>query len=166
MRIDKRKLVRTQRRVFILVCICLIALVSLQCNRVGDQKSTRESKVTALYPGDERIFFQEWNGMDASYLMFLPLFAHDTGGDNLEPVPVLVERWEHADDYKKWTYYIRKDVKWHDGVQFTAHDIKFTMDLRLHPDVIGRRPGGYSVDVIDDFTLTVTYKKPTDGHDT
>ena len=98
-------------------------------------------------------------------MMFLPLVALE-GDEYGEPQPVLAQRWEHSEDYTKWTFSLRTDVKWHDGVPVTAHDIKFTMDLRQHPALIGGKLDRYSVEILDDFRFTVTYKKPTDGLDT
>lgn len=114
--------------------------------------------------GDERIFLQDYWGMQASYLMFLPLVALEGYGYG-DPQPVLAERWEHSEDYREWIFFLRKDVKWHDGVPVTAHDIKFTLDLRQHPAISTGVAARSSVEVLDDFTFKVTYKKPTDGLD-
>jgi peptide/nickel transport system substrate-binding protein len=132
-------------------------LASIHCKR-GDRAEPNESSVTIGYYGDERIFLQEYWDMGAEYLMFLPLTAYDSIGDQ----PVLTERWEHSEDYREWTYFLRKDVRWHDGVPVTAHDIKFTMDLRQHPAVWGGGTDLYSFEIFDDFTFKVTLKKPPD----
>jgi peptide/nickel transport system substrate-binding protein len=109
-----------------------------------------ESSVTIGYHGDERI---------SEYLMFLPLTENDEKGER----PVLAERWEESEDHRECTYFLRKDVRWHDGVPVTAHDIKFTMDLRQHPAITGRYPEGYSFEIFDDFTFKVTLKNPILG---
>lgn len=40
----------------------------------------------------------------------------------------LADSWKSEQDDKVWTFSIVKNAKWHDGVPFTAHDIKFTYD--------------------------------------
>jgi peptide/nickel transport system substrate-binding protein len=45
----------------------------------------------------------------------------------LDPTPWLAERWEISPDGKTYTYYLRKDVKWHDGTPLTADDVAFSM---------------------------------------
>ena len=40
--------------------------------------------------------------------------------------PSLAESWERSDDGLTWTFHIRRDVRWHDGQPFTAHDVDFT----------------------------------------
>jgi len=47
-----------------------------------------------------------------------------------EPMPWLAEDWslESVPSGTKITYYLRDDVYWHDGVQFTADDVKFCLE--------------------------------------
>ena len=121
--------------------------------------------MTVLYIGDERIMNGNYWGMEAQYLMFLPLVAYE--GDEAGDIePRLAERWEHSDDYRTWTFYLRKDVRWHDGVPTTAHDVKFTEDLFKHSDVTKAGEDAYSVTVLDDFALRIVYKKPIDALNT
>ena len=40
----------------------------------------------------------------------------------LKPVPGIAERWEVSEDGKNYTFYIRKNAKWSDGVPITAED--------------------------------------------
>ena len=64
----------------------------------------------------------------------------------------LAKSWEHSPDYRSWTIHLRTDVRWHDGVPVTAHDVKFTLDLLSHPDVLQESPDAYTVTVLDDST--------------
>ncbi len=144
-------------RYLAIACLCLSVLASSQCSR-GDRAKPKDSTVIVGYYGDERIFLHDYWGMEATYLMFLPLVESMYG--YIEPRPVLAERWEHSEDFKEWTFYLRKDVKWHDGVPATAHDIKFTIDLRKK---LGR--GGGSVEVLDDYTVKVAFSEPKNALD-
>lgn len=40
----------------------------------------------------------------------------------LEAVPAVAEKWTPSDDFKTWTFYLRKDAKWSNGKNVTAHD--------------------------------------------
>ena len=42
--------------------------------------------------------------------------------------PSLAESWERSDDGLTWTFHLRRDVTWHDGEPFTAHDVDFTFN--------------------------------------
>jgi peptide/nickel transport system substrate-binding protein len=48
----------------------------------------------------------------------------------------LAESWEHSDDGLTWTFHLRKDVRWHDGTGFTAHDVDFTFNQIIYNENI------------------------------
>lgn len=112
------------------------------------------SILTIAYPGDERLLSPYWD-MPAKFLVFEPLMEVDSAG---EIRGALARRWEHSSDYRATTFHLRTDVRWHDGVPFTAHDVKFTLDLAGHPDALMFSTGVDSVQVHDDSTATVHYK--------
>ncbi|HZJ83481.1 MAG TPA: ABC transporter substrate-binding protein, partial [Clostridia bacterium] len=62
-------------------------------------------------------------------LIYEGLFAYD---ENLNLVPSLVERWEVLEDGKKWHFYLKEEIKWHNGNELTAEDVKYTFDLLYH----------------------------------
>src|SRR5207244_1106420 len=55
-------------------------------------------------------------------------------------IPDLAERWEVSPDAKMYTFFLRKNVKWHDGQPFTGRDVVFTFsrDL-LNPNQVKSR---------------------------
>jgi peptide/nickel transport system substrate-binding protein len=58
-------------------------------------------------------------------------------------IPDLAQRWEISPDGKKYTFYLRKGVKFHDGADFTAEDVKATYERIARPPkgvVIPRTP--------------------------
>ena len=58
-------------------------------------------------------------------------------------IPDLAHKWDIAPDGKKYTFHLRKGVKFHDGAPFTAEDVKATFDRIVHPPkgvVIPRSP--------------------------
>src|SRR5882672_39384 len=47
----------------------------------------------------------------------------------------LAERWSWQDSFHKLVFFLRSNVKWHDGKPFSAKDVKYTFDtLREAPD--------------------------------
>jgi len=84
--------------------------------------------------------------------------------ENYEPEPAVAESWEWVND----TYIIfkiRKDVYWHDGVQLTAEDVKFTYDAVLDPETGSVDYKTFSdvieeVILIDKFTVAFKLKHP------
>ena len=46
--------------------------------------------------------------------------------------PALAESWDRSDDGMTWTFHLRRDVTWHDGEPFTAHDVDFTFNRIIY----------------------------------
>lgn len=53
----------------------------------------------------------------------------------LDVFPMLAENWQWNDDSTSITLFLRKNVFWHDSVQFTANDVVYTYDLYSDPEV-------------------------------
>ena len=49
-------------------------------------------------------------------------------GDTI--IPELAEKWSWQDNYRNLVFFLRHDVKWHDGKPFTSQDVKYTFDMR------------------------------------
>jgi peptide/nickel transport system substrate-binding protein len=54
-------------------------------------------------------------------------------------IPELAERWSWQESYKYLVFFLRRNVKWHDGKPFTSADVKYTFDVaREAPDATAR----------------------------
>jgi ABC-type transport system substrate-binding protein len=53
---------------------------------------------------------------------------------NFNIVPSLAEYWEISPDGKTYTFYLRRGVKFHDGSQLTAADVKFSFERILNKE--------------------------------
>lgn len=87
--------------------------------------------------------------------------------EKLQFEPALAESWEILDGGKKVIFHLRKDVKWHDGKQFTASDCVFTFEKVLDPTTNTFNRGLFRVmgenikfKAIDDFTLEADLPRP------
>jgi len=99
---------------------------------------------------------------DLSALLFTGLTKFD---DNGLLVPDLAERWEIADGGKSYTFYLRRDVRWHDRTPFTADDVVFSIKAMQAPDFQGSPEvadlwRGVGVEELDDYTIRFTLKEP------
>ncbi|MBI2864307.1 MAG: ABC transporter substrate-binding protein [Chloroflexi bacterium] len=79
--------------------------------------------------------------------------------------PGLAERWEVAPDGKTHTFFIRKGVKFHDGSDLAAADVKFSIDRIMAPDSKSAsaslwRDAVTSVEIKDDYTVVLHLKEP------
>ncbi|MGD8539297.1 MAG: ABC transporter substrate-binding protein [Candidatus Aminicenantes bacterium] len=145
---------RPKRKAITLVCLFIGVFAAMQCSRETDRTGIEASTITILYPTDERAL-GPIHDMPAKFLVFLPLVTY---GKNGKLERRLAESWEHSPDYRTWIIHLRKDVRWHDGVPVTAHDIKFTLDLYAHPNVGYGSYREFSVTVLDDHTFKIIRK--------
>ena len=57
--------------------------------------------------------------------------GHD---ENNGVVSALAKSYELDEDTNTYTFHLRDDVKWHDGEDFTAEDVKFTIEAIMDPE--------------------------------
>ncbi|MGM0421247.1 MAG: glutathione ABC transporter substrate-binding protein [Bacillota bacterium] len=83
--------------------------------------------------------------------------------ENMELEPGLAHDWEQVDDLT-WEFYLREGVKFHNGNELTADDVKFTLDRLTDPEVSA--PGSFivsfleSTEVVDEYTVRIKTKEP------
>ena len=53
-----------------------------------------------------------------------------------EVEPALAESWDVSADGLTWTFYLRRDARWHDGEPFTAADVEFTFNDIIYNEEI------------------------------
>jgi len=85
---------------------------------------------------------------------------------NREPTTefALAEGWEWNDDKTVLTVKLRQGVKFHDGSDFDAADVKYNIEWMLDPENEAPNVGSLgpidSVEVVDDHTLQVSFTDP------
>ena len=99
----------------------------------------------------------------------------------LDPLPGVAESWELAEDDVTYTFHLRADAKWSDGVPVTAHDFVSSSERILAPEIASENSEalyfmagatdfnqGRSADfstvgcrAIDDRTLEIRAARPT-----
>jgi len=139
-----------------------------------------EGKILNLYGIDPLTLDPAISGDATSHEYIVQLF----GGlvrldDNLEPAPDIAQEWRVSDDGRTYTFYLRHDVKFHNGREVKAEDFEYSWQRACDPatgsltaaaflgDIVGVREvlAGESreisgVRVIGDYTLQVTIDAP------
>ena len=81
-----------------------------------------------------------------------------------EVEPALAASWEISDDGKVYTFKLHEGVKFHDGSDLTAEDVKFSLDRARAEDSTNAQKGLFaqidSVEAVDPTTVKVTLKQP------
>ncbi len=119
-----------------------------------------------------------WTGSADSFIgdIFSGLVRLDP---SLQPIPDLATDWDISEDGTVYTFYLRENVKFHDGKPFTAKDVVFSWEHALDPDTESDTGLTYLGDIIgaedyatgdadeiagvravDDYTIEVTLDAP------
>jgi peptide/nickel transport system substrate-binding protein len=79
-------------------------------------------------------------------------------------VPWLAERW-HTTDNRNYTFFLKKGVRFHNGRELKAADVKFVVERAMNPETKHPYPQYYAAigDIIvkDDYTITFSLKSPS-----
>lgn len=73
--------------------------------------------------------------------------------------PGLAESWEQISD-THWRFHLRKNVKFHDGSEMKAKDVKWSIERALKDPTIKSLTKIKSVKVVDDYTIDFITEEP------
>ncbi|WP_338957260.1 glutathione ABC transporter substrate-binding protein [Fusobacterium vincentii] len=156
-----------KKKFWLLLAMVLSVLFLVACGGDSDKKSD------AGAAGGKRDTLVIGMGADAKSLD--PHASNDNPSSNVRvqiydrlmdldedgvPQPMLAESWERPDD-TTIIFHLRKGVKFHNGDEMKASDVKFSLERALtKPEVSHILAGVNGVEVIDDYTVKVTTEKP------
>jgi len=142
------------------LCLCVSVVFCLAaCSRKPDPGTLVmiiESSPTNL---DPRV------GVDAyseriDELLFDSLVRRD---EHFNLKPWLAESWE-APDSQTYIFHLRRDVRFHNGQQLTARDVKWTFDSLISGRLRSAKASTYApidrIDAPDDYTVIFHLKQP------
>lgn len=100
-------------------------------------------------------------------------------GENSQPVPGLAEKWDLSADGRTYTFTLKKGVKFHNGREVTADDVKYSLEratsktlgsptvatylntiVGFDDKMSGKAKELTGVKVIDPLTIAITIDKP------
>lgn len=141
--------------VFIMVSLLLVA-GSVQAEAEDVLRVAMVADITTLDPQKANDIYSA-NVMKQIYNNLVKI------NKEMEIVGDLAESWENPDS-TTWIFNLKKGVKFHNGEEFTASDVKFTIERLLDPETMS--PGTYlleavsKVNVIDKYTIELKTKEP------
>jgi peptide/nickel transport system substrate-binding protein len=104
---------------------------------------------------------------EGSRIFYEPLAGWDSEGNLVPVLAAEVPSKENdglTEDGLSVVWKLKRGVKWHDGAPFTADDVVFTWEYARNPDAAAVTIASYKdvkVEKIDDFSVRVTFAKPT-----
>jgi len=104
---------------------------------------------------------------EGSRIFYEPLAGWDNDGNLVPVLAAEIPSKENdglAEDGRSVTWKLKRGVKWHDGMPFTADDVVFNWEYAKNPDTAAVSIASYrdiKVEKVDDFTVRVIFAKPT-----
>ncbi|MFO1349525.1 MAG: ABC transporter substrate-binding protein [Gammaproteobacteria bacterium] len=146
--------------------ICLLALTAHTEAVTSAQAATQPKVFTAAY----ELSFPDLDPSTAATIeqavlanVYEPLTWFEPGKG---VKPGLAERWEASSDGKQWTFYLRHNVKFHDGAPFTAEAVKFSIERtqKLNGALSYIWKAVKQIEAKDPYTVTIhlDYPQPLD----
>ena len=146
------------KRLLALVLAALLAFGLAACG----QKQNEPSDVLVYGSGDYTAINPAlYEHGEINLLLFAGLTAHDEGN---RVIPDVAEKWEFDERTNTYTFHLRRDVYFHDGVQLTAKDVQFTLEAIMDPANASENASNYeditAISAPDDFTLQIQLSAP------
>ncbi len=121
-------------------------------------------KVVIAQGVDPTTLDPQWHEETPAYNVLLNIYDTLLFRDkNLKIIPWLAESWKLVNS-TTWEFKLRKNVKFHNGEEFDAEAVKFSLDRLRNPELKNRQAGNFrlvsSVDIVDKYTVRITTSKP------
>ncbi len=158
---------RMKLRRALIAALCVVLFVAAGCGKRDGGADGARSDGGRLVIGmqqEPEILNEAVNSMVASVYVCNLIFSKFVKyNDRLELVPDLIEEIPTVEnggvsrDYLAYTYRIRRNARWHDGVPVTSYDAKFSYEVMMHPDINVETRQGWDVvervETPDSFTV-------------
>lgn len=139
-------------------CLCAASASDESVPSYGDAIVVSSiSDVRTLIP----ILASDASSSEVCGMVFNGLIKYDK---HITIIGDLAESWDILDGGTEIVFHLKKGVRWHDGVSFTAKDVAFTYHKLMDPNVKTPYSGDFErilkLETPDDYTVRVTYKEP------
>ena len=133
-------------------------LCSMSVSAEGEYKDTlvwgQGADVTSMDPHQGK----ETPAVEVTDQIFDTLLVVNPETNELEPQ--IAESWEQTSD-TSYTFKIRQGIKFHDGSELTAEDVKFSLERAINSAAVSYVIDFVdSVEVVDPYTVIVNLKAP------
>ncbi|MBE9478980.1 MAG: hypothetical protein IMY80_03360 [Chloroflexi bacterium] len=152
-----------KNKTLLLFLILTISTLASACQPSSDTESTLNYGLTLAPSGIDP-------HLNASAELGIPLNSvYDTlvflDLESGEFIPGLAERWEISSDGLLYTFYLRKDVRFHDGTPFNAQAVQDNLDYTLNPDNHSQKAATMlgplnQMDILDEHTIAFVLDEP------
>ncbi len=152
------------RKFSLIVLFLFFPIVSISLHGIADEGPSQDAFVSAAL-GDARVLIPFLADDSSSGAICGLIYSGLTKFDkNLNVVGDLAERWEISDGGLAITFFLRDGIKWQDGKDLTAEDVKYTFETILDEKTKCPYISAYSdikqITVVDRLTVRFDYARP------
>lgn len=149
----------------IAVSILLLCVGYSGCINQAEENNQKQSQLLTIGIVAEPYGFFPWitsydtNTLSINFNIFNPLVSFD---NSFKLFPKLAKSWNNPNNCT-WRFFLRTDVTFHNGYNFTAHDVKYTIDLikndtsHVLRDLLTEVQ---DVHVVDNYTVDIVTYQP------
>lgn len=155
------------KRILLAIPALLAALLALTLLFVSVRAQPNLDQLVISSIGDASflnpVLAQDSASSEVNGFVFNGLLKYDRDLKRL--VGDLAESWEvKPGERPEIVFHLRRGVRWHDGQEFTAEDVKFTYERLMDPKTNTVRRADFELvdrlEVLDPYTVRVTYREP------
>ena len=149
------------RMLSVMMCFLMVFGLMTGCGGTATDEGTAEKQVVIATDVELKSLDPMGNWSGACYFIYwtcydrLLNYDYETG----EFQPGLATSWEMSEDGMEYIFHLRDDVKWHDGTQFTAKDVVYTVARGIETSN-GNYPKVDHAEAIDDYTVKFVMQEP------
>ena len=146
------------RNIFALLLVTMLAFTLVP---VATAETTTKTTLNAVYDAlHVNLVPSEQNDIPSVRIVALIYDTLVDFDEDLNIIPNLAESWEFTDD-TTLELFLKKGVKFHNGNDFTAADVKYSLDLaKVSPHTAETTEMFDEIIVVDDHHVTLTLKAP------
>jgi len=116
--------------------VLALGLSSASAQVAADPAAKQGGSITITYKDDvatlDPAIGYDWQNWSMIKSLFDGLMDYEPGTTNL--VPDLAESYDISEDGQTFTFKLRKGVKFHNGREMTAEDVKYSIDRVVNPE--------------------------------
>ena len=159
-----------KKRHLILATCLIVALLAFGCSRsgsgsTGGSTSGKDHLIAVLQANPAQLDPSMTNDQPSSRVMKQIYDTLVDLDDNMSPVPSLAERWAFENDANgnptRLRLFLKRGVKFHNGEEFKASDVKFTLERAAQSPHIRHITGMIeTVEAVNDYEVLLTMPYP------
>ena len=163
-----------------LIPILIIILTIMSCNSNNSNLENNKGEISINLGGEPRTLDPTLNSLSFGSIYMIHFFEGLTKKDINDNVAAgMAESWDISEDGLTYTFHIRTNAKWSDGMPVTANDFEYALKRAVNPQTAAAYshmlnvvknassilsgnmpPDELMVKAIDDYTLEITLENP------